>query len=71
MYGILKLQDKISGDPGLGWRERYRAHGTEEPPQGVEYDPISGAEVARSATCHARRDAEGRHQTAGPEAPRS
>ena len=30
MYGILKLQDLISGDPGLGWRERYRAEGTEE-----------------------------------------
>jgi NADH-quinone oxidoreductase subunit B len=30
MYGIMKLQDKISGDPGLGWRERYNAKGTEE-----------------------------------------
>jgi NADH-quinone oxidoreductase subunit B len=30
MYGIMKLQDKITGDPGLGWRERYDAHGTEE-----------------------------------------
>ncbi|MGE5635868.1 MAG: NADH-quinone oxidoreductase subunit B [Nocardioidaceae bacterium] len=34
IYGIMKLQDKIAGDPGLGWRERYRAHGTEERPQG-------------------------------------
>ena len=30
MYGILKLQDKITKEPGLGWRERYRAAGTEE-----------------------------------------
>ncbi|HEX8075633.1 MAG TPA: NADH-quinone oxidoreductase subunit B family protein, partial [Thermoleophilaceae bacterium] len=33
-YGIIKLQEKITGDPGLGWRERYGAHGTEEPPDG-------------------------------------
>jgi NADH-quinone oxidoreductase subunit B len=30
MYGIIKLQDKIKGQPDLGWRERYRAEGTEE-----------------------------------------
>ena len=30
MYGIIKLQEKIAGDPGLGWRERYNARGTEE-----------------------------------------
>ena len=30
MYGILKLQDKVVGDPGLGWRKRYNAEGTEE-----------------------------------------
>ncbi|GBD46706.1 NADH-quinone oxidoreductase subunit 6 [bacterium HR41] len=30
-YAILKLQEKIAGDPSLGWRERYRARGTEEP----------------------------------------
>jgi hypothetical protein len=30
MYGIIKLQDKIKGDPGLGWRTRYGAKGTEE-----------------------------------------
>jgi NADH-quinone oxidoreductase subunit B len=30
MYGIMKLQDKIMGDPGMGWRERYQAYGTEE-----------------------------------------
>jgi NADH-quinone oxidoreductase subunit B len=30
IYGFLKLQDKIMGNPDMGWRERYRAHGTEE-----------------------------------------
>jgi NADH-quinone oxidoreductase subunit B len=30
IYGINKLQDKIMGDPTLGWRERYNAEGTEE-----------------------------------------
>ena len=30
IYGINKLQDKIAGEPGLGWRARYRAEGTEE-----------------------------------------
>jgi NADH-quinone oxidoreductase subunit B len=30
MYGIIKLQKKIKDEPDLGWRERYRAEGTEE-----------------------------------------
>jgi NADH-quinone oxidoreductase subunit B len=30
MYGIIKLQNKIKGDPDLGWRERYHAEGTGE-----------------------------------------
>jgi NADH-quinone oxidoreductase subunit B len=30
MHGIIKLQEKISGDPKLGWRERYDAEGTDE-----------------------------------------
>jgi NADH-quinone oxidoreductase subunit B len=30
MYGIIKLQKKIKDEPELGWRERYRAEGTEE-----------------------------------------
>ena len=30
MYGINKLQDKITQEPSLGWRERYQAEGTEE-----------------------------------------
>ena len=32
MYGIMKLQDKITSDPNLGWRERYQSQGTEEYP---------------------------------------
>jgi len=32
MYGIIKLQDKITSDPNLGWRERYHSQGTEEYP---------------------------------------
>ena len=34
IYGIMKLQEKIMGDPTMGWRERYRAYGTEERPTG-------------------------------------
>jgi NADH-quinone oxidoreductase subunit B len=30
MYGILKLRNQILGEPDLGWRTRYQAHGTEE-----------------------------------------
>ena len=30
MYGIIKLQNKIKGEPDQGWRERYRAEGTGE-----------------------------------------
>ncbi len=29
-HGILKLREKIQGNPKLGWRERYEAVGTEE-----------------------------------------
>ena len=31
MYGINKLQKKIWDRPDLGWRERYKADGTDEP----------------------------------------
>jgi NADH-quinone oxidoreductase subunit B len=31
IYGIMKLQDKITQEPSLGWRERYKSAGTEEP----------------------------------------
>jgi NADH-quinone oxidoreductase subunit B len=29
-YGVIKLQNKIKGEPDLGWRERYDSFGTEE-----------------------------------------
>src|SRR5680860_764912 len=30
LHGINRLQEKIKGQPDLGWRERYHSHGTEE-----------------------------------------
>ncbi len=30
IYGIMKLQEKITSSPDQGWRERYEAEGTEE-----------------------------------------
>ena len=30
IFGINRLQDKIKGEPGMGWRERYNAKGTGE-----------------------------------------
>jgi NADH-quinone oxidoreductase subunit B len=36
IYGVIRLQEKIMGDPSLGWRERYKAEGTEEK---VEWTP--------------------------------
>jgi NADH-quinone oxidoreductase subunit B len=30
MYGILKLRNKILGEPDLNWRDQYHARGTEE-----------------------------------------
>lgn len=47
MYGLIKLQRKIKGNPDLGWRERYDAYGTEEfpygkaaAPEGVDLDQL-------------------------------
>jgi len=59
IYGIMKLQDKIMGTPDMGWRERYGSYGTEE--KEVELSETSG---------HPKLEAEGRHQTAGLDAPR-
>ena len=38
MHGVLKLRSMILDDPTMGWRERYRAVGTEEivEPEGAE-----------------------------------
>jgi NADH-quinone oxidoreductase subunit B len=30
MHGVLKLRKLVQDDPDMGWRERYRADGTEE-----------------------------------------
>ena len=56
MYGIMKLQDKITNDSGLGWRERYGAEGTEELGDSPAPD-------------HARPEAESSDQKAGLDAP--
>jgi NADH-quinone oxidoreductase subunit B len=40
-HGILRLRDKVHGNPPEGWRERYAAEGTEE----ILPDP-TGAETA-------------------------
>ena len=40
MYGINKLQKMIWDRPDLGWRERYKAQGTEEPARSTE-DPVA------------------------------
>lgn len=39
IHGINRLQEKIKGQPDLGWRERYQAQGTEE--VWGHYDPRS------------------------------
>jgi NADH-quinone oxidoreductase subunit B len=45
IYGINKLQDLITGDPTMGWRERYKAEGTEE--QVERRRPTAGPEAPR------------------------
>jgi len=45
IYGIMKLQDKITNDPDLGWRERYHSQGTEEYP-GRPDEPSEGVRGA-------------------------
>lgn len=30
MHGVIRLRQMIQDDPGMGWRARYAAHGTEE-----------------------------------------
>jgi NADH-quinone oxidoreductase subunit B len=30
IYGVLKLRSMVLGDPDMGWRDQYAAHGTEE-----------------------------------------
>ena len=63
MYGIMKLQDKITSDPNLGWRERYQSQGTEE------YPGLDGPEAEPSSQ-GAGQDAPRRSKDAGLDAPR-
>jgi NADH-quinone oxidoreductase subunit B len=35
MHGVLKLRKLVQDNPEAGWRQRYGAAGTEEPPSGV------------------------------------
>jgi NADH-quinone oxidoreductase subunit B len=43
MHGILKLRAMILEDPEAGWRERYRAQGTEEVVAVTEHEPAEPA----------------------------
>lgn len=47
MYGILKLRNKILGEPDLGWRDQYGGHGTEE---GVRAQRAGAIGVERAGT---------------------
>ena len=40
IYGINKLQKMIWDRPDLGWREQYKAKGTEEPARRAE-EPLA------------------------------
>ncbi len=40
VYGILTLRRMIQDDPEMGWRDRYRAHGTEENGSGAKPSPL-------------------------------
>ena len=74
IYGIMKLQDKIKGDRDMGWRERYRAEGTEEQPDGESTLPdATGLElIARRVRDSGRRGRGDRHDsTAGRQPSRS
>jgi NADH-quinone oxidoreductase subunit B len=48
MHGILKLRSMVQRDPGLGWRERYNAHGTEELVPDSEEQAPAAVNVARA-----------------------
>lgn len=53
MYGILKLRNKILGEPDLGWRDQYEGHGTEEGLRSERAGAI-GVERAGSAPADGR-----------------
>ena len=64
IYGIMKLQDKITKDPSLGWRERYGSHGTEE------VGDQAAEEAGRSPAAQASPEGEQSTQNARQDAPR-
>lgn len=41
LYGFNKLQKLIEQNPDMGWRERYKAQGTEEVAPGAEGPPLA------------------------------
>jgi NADH-quinone oxidoreductase subunit B len=57
VYGILKLRKMIQDDPTMAWRDRYRAHGTEET-RPWSLDELD--ERAARATALQEREAESR-----------
>jgi NADH-quinone oxidoreductase subunit B len=54
LHGFNNLQAKVKGDPGMGWRKRYNAVGTEEWAHGEAGTP--SAEAIESAARVARMD---------------
>jgi NADH-quinone oxidoreductase subunit B len=59
MYGLIKLQRRIKGNPDLGWRERYRAHGSEEYPYGEAGAPV-GVDLEQLVAERRRQQGNGR-----------
>jgi NADH-quinone oxidoreductase subunit B len=49
MYSILKLRSMIQDDPTMGWRDRYRANGTEEGGQPWSVDELEERAAAATA----------------------
>jgi len=52
MHGVLKLRKMVQDDPDLGWRDRYRARGTEE----VLGPDLADAEGVASAAVNVPRE---------------
>lgn len=67
IYGLIKLQRKIKGNPDLGWRERYDAYGTEEYPYGKANAPID-VDIDQLVAERKKMMGNGREITGGPRA---
>ena len=58
LNGFIKLQKQIQGNPDMGWRQRYKAHGTEEWARGgVGSRPDAEAQEAYEAAREAALNA--------------